>query len=203
MMKRLSLALLLMLLLSSVAAPPTTQAQRSGPAVNGDFHFNVGDGVERLLEFNARTDKNGQTTGEMTFNDPGEIPGSENDPANSQIGVFVKAEFDCLVIRGRDAVMSGVITESNVGAVLGHRVLLVVEDNGEGVNAPDLDKLTWGIYEPPATGWIPSDAELPNDQGALSDWLATDAERPEDVGIPARTSNVIGCQTFSLGSYPL
>lgn len=73
----------------------------------------------------------------MTFNDPGEIPGSEDDPANSQIGIFVKAEFDCLVIRGRDAVMSGVITESNVGAVLGYRVLLVVEDNGEGVNAPD------------------------------------------------------------------
>lgn len=50
--------------------------------------------------------------------------------------------------------MSGVIFESNVLAAMGLRVLLVVEDNGEGGNQPTADKLTWGVYQNPASSWI-------------------------------------------------
>ena len=62
-------------------------------------------------------------------------------------------------------------------------MLLVVEDNGEGVNIPTPDKLTWGVYENSANTWIPRDAERDDDEGALLAWIAKDAERPDDAGV--------------------
>jgi hypothetical protein len=79
-------------------------------------------------------------------------------------------------------------------------VLLVVEDNGEGVNAVNY-KVTWGILQPPASGWVPQDAERDDDNGASLKWIATDFERPEDAGIPSNPSKIIGCQSFSLASF--
>jgi hypothetical protein len=79
--------------------------------------------------------------------------------------------------------------------------LLVVEDNGEGVEQPGADKLTWGVYQNPAGGWIPKDAERDDDNGAGLTWIATDAERPDDPGIPSNQSRIIGCQSFPLSSY--
>jgi hypothetical protein len=97
--------------------------------------------------------------------------------------------------------MSGIIVESNVLTAIGLRVLLVVEDNGEGINAPAADRLTWGVYQNPATGWIPKDSERDDDNGASLSWLATDAERSDDVGIPSNPSRIVGCQSFPLSSY--
>jgi hypothetical protein len=187
--------LIVIFVFSCTVKSPLAKADNDGPSANGDFHFTLGDGIERSVEFNARTHGNGHSTGEMTFTDPGDFEDA------SHTRVYVKARFDCLLIRDNRAVMSGVITEANVGDVIGHRVLLVVEDDGEGINAPGLDKLTWGLYEPSNRNWIPQDAEVPDDNGALLDWIATDSERPDDVGIPARKSDVIGCQSFSLSSY--
>jgi len=178
-----------------------TSASESGPSANGDFHFTLEDGVDRSVEFNARTQRDGNTTGEMTFSDPVGIPNSGSDSATS--GLYVKASFDCLLIKGNKAVMSGVVTQSNVGDFIDHRVLLVVEDSGGGVNETNHDKLTWGVYQLPNRTWTPQDSEVPGDQGALLDWIATDFERDDDVGIPARRSEIIGCQTFSLSSYSL
>jgi hypothetical protein len=132
----------------------------------------------------------------MTFTDPGDL----QDPVSGYPAYYVKAAFDCLTVQHNRAVMSGVITESSVGELIGHRVLLVVEDDGEGISASN-DKLTWGVYEPVNRNWIPQDAEVPGDNGALLDWIATDYERPDDPGIPARQSDVIGCHTFSLSAY--
>jgi hypothetical protein len=105
-----------------------------------------------------------------------------------------------LEITGNRAVMSGVISESNILSAVGLRILLVVEDNGEGVNAAN-DKLTWGIYQPPASGWVPQDAERDDDNGAGLKWIATDFERPDEPGVPSDQSKIIGCQSFSLASY--
>src|SRR6185503_14530580 len=77
------------------------------------------------------------------------------------------------------AVLGGEIYDSNVKGDIGQRVLLVVEDNGL-----EKDQLTWGIYQQPATGWIPSDAEL-----------------KEDVGIKMPLSKVVACQSFPLASF--
>lgn len=187
-MKTIACASLLGLFLLSLAAPGLSAADASGPSANGEFQFSLLDGELRYIQFDVRTQKNGETKGQMTFNEP---------------GVFVTAEFDCLQIKGNGAVMSGVITDSNALDAIGARILLVVEDNGEGVNAPSPDKLTWGVYTQTAQNWIPSDSELEDDPGVGLTWLATDAERPDDAGIPSNQSKVVGCQSFPLSSYTL
>jgi len=187
-MKTLACASLLGLFLLSLAAPALSAADTAGPSANGQFQFSLLDGEPRYIQFDVRTQKNGETKGQMTFNEP---------------GMFVTAEFDCLQIKGKAAVMSGLITNSNALDAIGARILLVVEDNGEGVNAPSPDKLTWGVYNQAAQNWIPSDAEWDNDPGVGLTWLATDFERPDDVGIPSNQSKIIGCQSFPLSSYAL
>lgn len=177
--------------------PPAATAGNSGPSANGDFEFILGDGVTRTVEFNARALNNGKTHGEMTFTDPVGT-GDENEVSGPFV---VKATFDCLTVQGNKAVMSGAISSATNPDLVGHRVLLVVEDSGEGVNVTEPDKLTWGVYELTNRTWVPSDAEVPGDTGFLLDWIATDAEREDDPGIPARKDETIGCQTFSLSSY--
>ncbi|HEU4765940.1 MAG TPA: hypothetical protein VFS77_01160, partial [Pyrinomonadaceae bacterium] len=157
----------------------------------------------RNLNFHARNQNNGRTVGEMTFSDPAAVPVPDPDDSTAVTdpGALMTAKFDCLKISGNQAVMSGVVTESNIAAALGLRVLLVVEDGGEGVNLPTADKLTWGVYQPSATGWTPKDAERDDDNGASLTWIAKDAERDDDPGVPSNQSKVIGCESFPLSSY--
>ena len=197
-MKKFALTLFVVPVLLCIITPSFTSADNGGPSANGTFQFTLQDGIERSVVFNARIHPDGRSSGEMTFTDPGD----PND-LESHAAVSVTARFDCLSINDNRAVMSGVVTESNLGGVIGRRVLLVVEDDGEGINSPSQDKLTWGIYEPNNRTWIPQDAEVPGDTGWLLNWTATDFERPDDVGIPARPSEVIGCQSFSLSAYAL
>ena len=201
-MKRIIFAAVAAVLLTSLAYPVLTHAGNDGPSASGNFQFTLEDGQARFLEFNARVQNNGRTVGDMTFSDPTVVPVTDPDatPGASTAGALVRAKFDCLQISGNRAVMGGVISESNILSAVGLRVLLVVEDNGEGVNAAN-DKLTWGIYQPPPSGWVPQDAEREDDNGASLKWIATDFERPEDVGIPSNPSKIIGCQSFSLASY--
>jgi hypothetical protein len=195
---------LISLALLSFGTTQMTAAGPSGPSANGDFQFTLNDGSVRYIQFDVRTNKNDQTKGQMTFNDPGaNVSDDEGSATGSPQGLFVTAEFDCLQIRGKAAVMSGVITQSNVVNAIGERVLLVVEDNGEGINAPSLDKLTWGVYRSSARSWIPSDGEWQNDPGVGLTWLATDSERTDDAGIPSHPSTTIGCQSFPISSYAL
>lgn len=205
-MKTIACMFLVGLAVLSFGTIRLTAAGASGPSANGDFQFSLVDGQVRYIQFDVRTQKNGVTKGQMTFNDPTAVVGADGDGAaatSSATGLFVAAEFDCLQIKGKAAVMSGVITESNVPEAIGERVLLVVEDNGEGIDAPSVDKLTWGVYRSLADGWIPSDAELEHDPGVGLTWLATDFERPDDTGIPSNQSKTIGCNSFPLSSYAL
>jgi hypothetical protein len=177
-------------------------AGADGPSATGSFEFALEDGNPRFLQFNARQQNKGTVVGEMSFTDPNATVVDDPDtPANESIGASIRASFDCLKITGNRAVMSGVITESNLLNAIGLRVLLVIEDNGEGVNIPSTDKLTWGVYQSSATSWIPKDAERDDDNGSSLTWLATDAERTDDVGIPSHPGKVIGCQSFPLDAY--
>lgn len=197
-------AVILLLVSLSVALPTLSFAGADGPSATGSFQFTIDEGLPKFLDFNAREQNNGNTVGEMTFTDPNativdpDAPPSANGPTT---GASIRATFDCLKISGNRAVMSGIIVESNVLTAIGLRVLLVVEDNGEGINAPVADRLTWGVYQNSATGWIPKDSERDDDNGASLSWLATDAERTDDVGIPSNQSKIIGCQSFPLSSY--
>jgi hypothetical protein len=202
-MKSIAGALLAALLLVSLALPGLTLASADGPSASGSFQFSLDDGQIRNLEFNARVQNNGRTVGEMTFSDQAAVPVPDPDDSTAinTPGAVMTAKFDCLRIEGSRAVMSGVISESNIAAAIGLRVLLVVEDNGEGVNTPTPDKLTWGVYQSANANWTPKDAERDDDNGASLTWIAKDAERDDDPGVPSNQSKVIGCQSFPLSSY--
>ncbi len=203
-MKRIMFASLMTLALVTLTLPALTYAGNDGPSASGNFQFSLEDGQPKFLEFNAREQNKGTVVGEMTFSDPSVVPAGDPDAAQgpSTAGALVRAKFDCLKITGNRAVMGGVISESNILSAIGLRVLLVVEDNGEGVDAVN-DKLTWGVYQLQAGGWTPKDAERDDDNGASLSWLARDFERPDDVGIPSNLSKTVGCESFSLAAYSL
>ena len=201
-MKRIIFASVMTLVVVTLTLPALTFAGNDGPSATGNFQFSLEDNQPRFLEFNAREQNKGQVIGEMTFSDPSVVPVGDPDASQgpATAGALVRARFDCLKITGNRAVMSGVIFESNILSAVGLRVLLVVEDNGEGVNTAT-DKLTWGIFQPPAAGWVPKDSERDDDNGAGLNWIATDFERPEDLGVPSSPNKVVGCQSFSLGAF--
>jgi len=195
------------LLLCSVAPTPTT-AEKSGPSAGGSFQFSVA-GLVQTVDFSARTDKDGDSSGELTFSGAAELPDQDVDGGSGQTtaglisDVYYTARFDCLEVNGNRAVMSGVVTGSTLPSYIGQRVLLVVEDNGEGVGQPSPDRLTWGVYAQHARTWTPSDAELEVDPGVGLTWTATDAERNDDMGIPSHRSEQVTCKSFPLSSYSL
>jgi hypothetical protein len=206
-MKTIASALVLALALVCFVSPQLTNAGSSGPSANGSFQLSSDEGLTSYVVFDVRTDKNGQTSGEMTFSNPLNLADEDVDGVGAAVanddpsGFFMKANFDCLTINGNRAVMSGVVTDSNVGNYIGRRALLVVEDNGEGLEDPD--KLTWGLYQPAGPGWIASDAELEVDPGVGMQWMVKDAEREEDPEVPSThaQNKAIGCQSFPLSSY--
>jgi hypothetical protein len=202
-MNRIIFGAVMALLVVASALPALTFAGVDGPSATGTFQFTLEDGQTRFLEFNAREQNNGNVVGAMTFSDPNVVAVENPDatPGPNNTGAIVQAKFDCLKITGNRAVMSGVITQSNILSAVGLRIVLVVEDNGEGINAATTDKLTWGIYQPSGGAWIPKDAEREDDNGAGLSWLATDFERSDDVGVPSNQSKIIGCQSFSLAAY--
>ena len=201
-MKRIIFAAVAALAVVTLTLPSLTFAGNDGPSANGNFQFSLEDGQSRFLEFNAREQNKGTIVGEMTFSDPSAVPVDDPDVSGGSVtpGALVRAKFDCLKITGNRAVMGGVISESSILSAVGLRVLLVVEDNGEGVNSAN-DKLTWGVYTSQGTSWIPKDAEREDDNGASLSWIAKDFERPDDVGIPSNPSKIVGCESFSLGAY--
>ena len=210
-MKRIVCASLLALSVMSLSATPSSKAQIGGPAAAGEFRFSAeADGeLTRTVTFRAAMNRDGSTSGEMTFSGPAEFPDQDVDGTgeagfSGRLSDFrIEAKFDCLVVEKNRAVMSGVTTASTVGEYIGLRVLLVVEDNGDGTDPKAPDKLTWGVYQPPVGGWLPTDAERKDDEGALLRWTATDAERDDDKGIPSHRDAVVGCQSFPLSSYSL
>jgi hypothetical protein len=188
------------LVLASLATPP---ALAQGPSADGNVDVSAGDGVTRSIHFKAKIHKDAAEGG-MTFSAPSAPPqGDPDNPeasASSSTGLSMDVEFDCLKVDGNRAVMGGVIVDSSLRSSIGQRILLTVEDNGEGSKALP-DRLTWGVYSDQRKSWIPSDAEREDDRGASLTWIATDAERPDDVGVPSNPSPVVRCDSFPLASY--
>jgi len=197
-MKSIIGAFVLALFVVCLALPNLVFAGAEGSSATGSLKFVLEDGATRFVEFTAKEGTDGQATGDMTFSDPVAIPVEDPDSGENPKteGVIVKAKFDCMTTFENRAVIGGEIYDSNVRSNIGQRVLLIVEDNGL-----DKDRLTWGIYQQPATGWTPVDAEDPNDKGASLTWWATDAERRDDIGFQMPQGKVVACQSFPLSSY--
>ena len=199
-MKSIIGASIMALLLVCLALPGLVLADAEGTSAAGSFKFALQDGETRFLEFKVTEQGENLAAGEMTYSDPVVIPIEDPDsPEKPQSdGMLLRARFDCMQTDKNTAVIGGEIFESNVPSAIGMRVLLVVEDNGvEG----EKDRVSWGVYQPPATGWIPTDAERDDDKGASLTWWATDSERKDDVGIPMPPNKLVQCKSFPLASY--
>lgn len=196
-------ASLFSLCLLFVATPLPSSAQ-SGTAT-GQLKFIMHDELVKSLEFSATSSERGGATGFMVFTDEAKFvvqdPDGEDPPKEEPVPFFMKAEFDAMTIEKNRALISGVIKDSSHRSYIGKWVQLVIEDNdGERV----ADKFVWTFCEPEPGGWIPSDFEVPGDQGAFMSWWATDAERKDDVGIPSPSvipGQLKACKSYSLQSY--
>jgi hypothetical protein len=197
-MKSIGFVSISALLLLGLATPRPALAQAAG----GSYRFLLEDGLTKSLDFNAVTDSRGITTGDMSFVDSARIP-DVDDPEDPRAGdappeFIIKATFNSMTVEKNRAVLNGVVQDSSHKSYIGRWVQLVVEDNVENLKVPD--QLTWGFCVPQSRGWVPSDAELKQDDGAFLRWWATDAERKDDVGIPS--TNLFGGEEKSCPVYP-
>jgi hypothetical protein len=187
------------LLFAAVAAAPAAFAQTAG----GSYQFALEDGRSKYVEFDASAQRGGGASGHMFFSDDAPVTYEDvdgvGDPAETYPGLYFRAEFDDMTVTGNQAVISGTVRDSNISGLIGRRVLLTVEDNGENGREPD--RVTWGVYADARRGWTPSDAELEEDPGVGMRWLATDAEQREDPGVVMPLDDSIGVRTFPLASY--
>jgi hypothetical protein len=176
-------------------------------SASGGFHVPTDEG-SRNLEFNAKTNPNGSVSGNLKFTGTVSVPDQDvdgdgtGDSSATATSLSIRVDVDCLKVVDNRAVLSGVIKESSVAAYIGRRMLLTVEDGGEGENAAP-DRYTWGQYRSTATSWVASDAELESDPGVGLSWIATDAERDDDPGISSNQPTGIDCHSFPLSSYAL
>lgn len=172
-------------------------------SATGGFHITFDDGLKKNFEFNARENPDGTGSGQMTFTGAAFLPGTDgdtNDGAATTIGIFLKVDFDCVQIRDNRAAMSGLVRQGNPDNLVGRRVLLAVEDGGEGNDATD--RFTWGMYSLNPITWFPADADLDSDSGWKLTWVATDSERKDDVGVQVTRRTDVDCHSFPLSEYP-
>jgi hypothetical protein len=198
-MKSLGFASILVL---SLTIPRLAMAQEA----SGIYRFLLEDDSVKYVELEARTDEKGNAAGQMVFTDEARIPHSEEEEGEGELSEFyMKAALDGLTVEKNRALMSGTVLDSSHKSYVGRWVQLVVEDSGDNPEEPD--RLTWTFCRPREGGWIPSDAERKDDDGAYLSWWATDAERKDDVGIPSPSllpnENERGCQIHPLWSYSL
>lgn len=202
-MKMKAFATALAFLLLCLASAPKLSAQTAGQSASGTYQFSLDDGYTKTLDFAAQTLADGSTSGQMSLTDEAAFTVLDVDGTGEKEvtypGFYIKANFDGLVVNQNQAVMSGTIMDSTVREFIGQRVLLTVEDNGDNTRVPD--RLTWGVYQPVARNWTPSDAEWKEDPGVGARWLATDAEVRDDKGIVMPGSEAFDTQTYPVSSY--
>jgi hypothetical protein len=178
---------------------------QSGPSANGDFQFAL-TGATGAIQFNAKAQGSG-ATGHVQFSanalSSGEDVDGDGSGSADGTGVTMDVAVNCIKVSGNRAAMSGVITSASAPGLAGVRVVLAVEDGGEGSKQGSPDRFTWGAYRSTAKTWMPSDAEVPGDNGWMFSWTATDFERPDDAGVLISNSTQAGidCKSFPVGAY--
>jgi len=181
---------------------PATFAQ----SASGGFHI-AGDEGTRNIEFNAKIHPNGSASGDLKFTGPMSVPDQDvdgdgtGDPV-AEATLSLRVDIDCLKVEGNRAALAGRVRDASVGAYVGRRVVLTVEDGGEGSKAGP-DRYTWGQYRSTSSTWVASDAELEVDTGVGLMWFASDFEREDDVAVPSSQPVGIDCRSFPLSSYAL
>lgn len=198
-------SLIFVLFLIGLAVPGANAS--SGPSARGTYRFVLADDLSKTVEFTANSDERGTTTGQMTFRDEAileqqDVDGTGVESENSKVAFFMTASLDSMKIENNRAVIGGTVTDSSNRNYIGKWLQLVIEDNGDGREVSD--KLSWCFCQPEAGGWVPSDAEVNEDEGAWYKWWATDAEVKDDAGVQSKNivpGNKKSCATFPLAAY--
>jgi hypothetical protein len=109
---------------AAVVAPATPAANGVVASATGSGHM-IRHGFNRTFSFTARKYADGTVKGQLQLN-------------SREFDVHIHMNIDCLRIEGNTAHMSGRITHTSNPdeAVVGELNRLVVQDNGEGKNAP-------------------------------------------------------------------
>jgi hypothetical protein len=202
MLRKFSASLFALCLVFLATPLPSAHAATA----SGRYKFIMDDALLKYREFDVQSGERGAATGYMFFTDDAKVviqdPDGNGEPSKEEpTTFFMKAEFDSMTIEKNRALISGVVRDSSHPSYIGKWVQLVIEDN-DGVEVSD--KFVWSFCEPEPGGWIPSDAEVKDDQGAFMSWWATDAERRDDVGIPSVNlipGSLKACKAHSLQTY--
>ena len=195
-MKRLSLTCALVF---AAALPARSQD------VEGAFELPLENGGKTQIEFTARaTSSSGRGAGTLKFStrmDVTDVDGENSSgeaPPTAELSLDV--DVDCVVVQSRRAAISGIVRRSSLDEYAGRRVVMTVEDGGEGADAQP-DKYTWGIYRRKQESWIATDGEVADDPGEVRRWTASDAELEDDPGAAGTKDEAeTDCRTFKFGS---
>jgi hypothetical protein len=186
----------------------SSAASNGAANITGGGTFIVGDNLKGHFNFNAVTHQDGSVTGHLSLRNPEEAPDQDvdgtGDPGLEGLpdGVDLSADLDGINISGNSAALSGVVRTASIQRYVGLRILLTVEDDGEG-DVEGSDKITWGFYQRVIPRLV-ADFENP-DAGAYLvgvKILASDAENP-DAGAFLVGESDIDSQSFPLSSYAL
>jgi len=188
-------------LISTIALLFVACGAAAAQTAGGNYQFALADGLTKYVEFEGRAQAGGGAAGQMFFSDETRVTYQDvdgvGDPVETHAGFYFRAEFDDMQVSDNKAVMTGTVRDSSITSLIGRRVLLTVEDNGEGTR----DRVTWGVYADLRRDWTPSDAELREDPGVGMTWWATDAERHDDRGHAMPRDESVGARTFPVASY--
>jgi hypothetical protein len=201
-------AVALLLSLLCFGTPGSSAAFNAAVNITGGGTFVVGNNLKGHFNFNAITHQDGSVTGYLSLRNPEAAPEQDVDgtgePGSDGLpdGVQLSAELDSINISGNRAALSGVVRTASNKRYVGLRIVLTLEDNGEG-GGEGPDKITWGFYQR-ITPRLVADFENP-DAGAYPvgvKILASDAENP-DAGAFLVGDSDIDSQSFPLSSYAL
>jgi hypothetical protein len=189
--------------ISTIALLLAASGAAAAQTAAGSNKVELEDGRMKYVEFDASAQPRGGAAGHMFFSDDSPITYQDVDGVGDReetfAGVYFSAEFDDMKVTDNKAVIIGTVRDSNVTALLGRRVLLTVEDNGDNSREPD--RVTWGIYDERKLDWTPSDAELREDPGVGMKWTATDAEQRDEQGVPMPPDPTLRVGTLPLVSF--
>lgn len=188
---------------STIALLLTVCAAARAQAAKGTYKFTLGDKYIKYVEFDCVALKEGGATGTLLLSDEAPVVYRDVDgdgsPEEKYAGFSISVSFDNMSVVKNQAVMEGVVRDSTIPSLIGLRVLLTVEDNGDNLREPD--RLTWGLYKPIKRDWTPSDAELEKDPGVGLRWWATDAELKDDVGYEMPRDERVTLLSFPFSAY--
>jgi hypothetical protein len=188
---------------STLALLLTAGVAASAQVARGSYQFTLGDKFVKSLDFDCQMLKEGGATGTLRLTDEATVVYHDVDgdgsPQEKYAGFSMIVAFDDMNIIKNQAVMEGVVRDSSIPFLIGQRIMLTVEDNGDNKREPD--RLTWGIYKPIDRNWTPADAEWKEDPGVGLRWWATDAERRDDVGYAMPREDKVSIKSFPFSAY--